>query len=167
MIPDYSGPRSVGGSTVVCVVVVVGLVGVWQPALLAPPGPVTEFWSLGTGRCRKACGGRSGRGSLGSLSERLGMGRAGSRMASPLFGSFRSGGVSVSTSVDSVKIKPNCMGPHVSAQVARLTETLAALMADILSLSHERPQHPSGIQQGVGGTPAVVEGSQFMGTVVL
>lgn len=60
------------------------LVGVWQPVLLAPPGSVTRSLCLGTGCCQKACGGHSGRVSLGSLSERLGMGRAGSRMASPL-----------------------------------------------------------------------------------
>lgn len=47
---------------------------------LAPLGP----WCPGTGCCRMACGGRSGRASLGSLSARLGMGRGGSRMASPL-----------------------------------------------------------------------------------
>lgn len=35
-----------------------------------------------------------------------------------------------------------CMGSHMSAQVAGLTETLPALMAEILSLAHERPQHP-------------------------
>lgn len=94
------------------------------------------------------------------------MGRAGSRMASPLFGSFRSGGVSVSTSVESVKIKPNCMGSHMSTQVAGLTETLPALVTEILSLPHQRPQHPCGIQQRIGCTPAVVKGSQFMGVVV-
>lgn len=33
-----------------------------------------------------------------------------SHRATYLFGSFRSGGVSVSTSVESVKIKPNCEG---------------------------------------------------------
>lgn len=33
-----------------------------------------------------------------------------SHCATYLFGSFRSGGVSVSTSVESVKIKPNCGG---------------------------------------------------------
>lgn len=34
-----------------------------------------------------------------------------------------------------------CMGSHMSAQVAGLTETLPALMTEILSLPHERPQH--------------------------
>lgn len=64
------------------VVIVVGAsVGVW---LLAPPGSAKSSWCPGTGCCRKACGGHSGRASLGSLSERLGMGRGGSRMASPL-----------------------------------------------------------------------------------
>lgn len=80
-IPDGTVPGLLGGSTVVAFV---ELVGVWQAALLAPPGPVTGFCSLDTGCCQKAYGGHSGRGSLGSLSERLGMGRAGSRMASPL-----------------------------------------------------------------------------------
>lgn len=152
------------GSTAAAVVVM--LVGICQPVLLAPPGSVTRSLCLGTGCCQKAYGGHSGRASLGSLSERLGMGRAGSRMASPLFGSFRSGGVSISTSVESVKIKPNCMGSHMSAQVTGLAETLSTLMTEILALPHERPQHPSGIQQGIGCTPAVVEGSQFMGAVV-
>lgn len=69
---------------VVVVIVVVASVGVWQPVLLAPPGSATSFLCLGTGCCQKAYGGHSGRVSLGSLSERLGMGRAGSRMASPL-----------------------------------------------------------------------------------
>lgn len=50
----------------------------------APPGSATSSWSPGTGCCQKACGGRSARASLGSLSERLGMGRTGSRTASPL-----------------------------------------------------------------------------------
>lgn len=35
-----------------------------------------------------------------------------------------------------------CMGSHMSAQVAGLAETLPALVAEILSLPHERPQHP-------------------------
>lgn len=35
-----------------------------------------------------------------------------------------------------------CVGPHVSAQVAGLAEALPALMAEILSLSHEGPQRP-------------------------
>lgn len=35
-----------------------------------------------------------------------------------------------------------CVGPHVRAQVAGLAETLPALVAKILSLAHERPQHP-------------------------
>jgi len=52
--------------------------------LLAPPGSVTSPSCLGTGCYQKAYGGHSGRASLGSLSERLGMGRAGSRMAFPL-----------------------------------------------------------------------------------
>lgn len=65
------------------------------------------------------------------------MGRAGSRMAFPLFGSFRSGGVSgVSASVESVKIKPNCVGSHMCAQMAGLTETLPAFMTEVLSLAH-------------------------------
>lgn len=34
-----------------------------------------------------------------------------------------------------------CMGSHMSAQVAGLTETLPALVAEILSLPHEGPQH--------------------------
>lgn len=89
-----SGPRpwSIRWSTVVVVVVivvVVVVVGVWQPALPAPPGSVTSFLCLGTGYCQKACCGHSGRASLGSLSERLGMGRAGSRMASPLRSTHR------------------------------------------------------------------------------
>lgn len=63
---------------------VVPSVGVWQLALLVPPGSATSFLCLDTGCCQKAYGGHSGRASLGSLSERLGMGRAGSRMASPL-----------------------------------------------------------------------------------
>lgn len=94
------------------------------------------------------------------------MGRVGNRMAFPLFGSFRSGGVSVSTSVESVKIKPNCMGSHMSSQVAGLAETLPTLIAEILSLPHERPQHPSRIHEGIGCTPAVVQGSKFMRAVV-
>lgn len=147
-------------------VAVVGLVGILKPVLLAPPGSVTSSSCLGTGCCQKAYGGHSGHVSLGSLSERLGMGRVGNRMAFPLFGSFRSGGVSVSTSVESVKIKPNCMGSHMSPQVAGLTETLPTLIAEILSMPHERPQHPSWIHQGVGCTPAVVQGSQFMRAVV-
>lgn len=35
-----------------------------------------------------------------------------------------------------------CMRSHMSAQVAGLAETLPALVAEILSLPHERPQHP-------------------------
>lgn len=35
-----------------------------------------------------------------------------------------------------------CMGPHMSAQVAGLTETLPTFVAEILPLSHESPQHP-------------------------
>lgn len=65
-------------------VAVVGLVGVWQPVLLAPPGSVTSSSCLGTGCCQKAYGGHSGHVSLSSLSERLGMGRVGNRMAFPL-----------------------------------------------------------------------------------
>lgn len=47
-------------------------------------GPTGGPWRPGTGCCRTACGGHSGRASLGSLSARLGMGRGGSRKASPL-----------------------------------------------------------------------------------
>lgn len=65
-------------------VVIVVLLAVWKPELLAPPGSAARSWSRGTGCCRKAYGGHSERASLGSLSERLGMGRAGSRMAFPL-----------------------------------------------------------------------------------
>lgn len=50
---------------------------------MAPPGG-TSSSCPGTGCCQKAYGGHSGRASLGSLSERLGMGRARSRKASPL-----------------------------------------------------------------------------------
>lgn len=39
-----------------------------------------------------------------------------SHRATYLFGSFRSGGVSVSTSVESVKIKPNCGGKRRAGQ---------------------------------------------------
>lgn len=35
-----------------------------------------------------------------------------------------------------------CMGSHMSSQVAGLAETLPTLIAEILSLPHERPQHP-------------------------
>lgn len=80
--PDRSGSRPVRRSGAVVVVVVV-VACFWQ-LLLAPPGSAAGFCCPGTGCCRKACGGRSGRASLGSLSERLGMGRAGSRTASPL-----------------------------------------------------------------------------------
>lgn len=51
---------------------------------LAHPGPTGGPWRPGTGCCRTACGGHSGRASLGSLSARLGMGRGGSRKASHL-----------------------------------------------------------------------------------
>ena len=34
-----------------------------------------------------------------------------------------------------------CMGSHVGAQVAGLIETLPALMTEIQSMPHERPQH--------------------------
>lgn len=59
-------------------VAAVVLVGILKPVLLAPRGSVTSSSCLGTGCCQKAYGGHSGRVSLGSLSERLGMGRAGS-----------------------------------------------------------------------------------------
>lgn len=65
-------------------VVIVVLMCVWKSLLLARLGSVANSSCPGTGCCRKACGGRSGRASLGSLSEMLGMGRAGSRMAFPL-----------------------------------------------------------------------------------
>lgn len=82
LVPGPDPGQSIRGFTVI--VVVVGSVGVWQPALLAPPGSVAGSVCPGTGCCQKAYGGHSGHASLGSLSERLGMGRAGSRMASPL-----------------------------------------------------------------------------------
>lgn len=97
----------------------------------------------------------------------LGMGRAGSRMAFPLFGSFGSGGVSVSASVVSIIIKPNCVGPHVGAQVARLTEALAALVAEVLPLPRQRSQHPCGVHHSAGCTPVLVESSQLVWAVVL
>ena len=34
-----------------------------------------------------------------------------------------------------------CMGSHMGAQVAGLIETLPALMTEIQSMPHERPQH--------------------------
>lgn len=34
------------------------------------------------------------------------------------------------------EVQLTCVGPHVCAQVAGLTETLPALMAEILALSH-------------------------------
>lgn len=78
-LKDQAGPQ-----VRVRVAIVVVLMGVCQPALLALPGLEASSSRQGTGCCQKAYGGRSGRASLGSLSERLGMGRAGSRMASPL-----------------------------------------------------------------------------------
>lgn len=65
------------------------LLAVWKPEPLAPPGLAARSLSQGTGCCQKAYGGHSERASLGSLSERLGMGRAGSRMAFPLKGTQR------------------------------------------------------------------------------
>lgn len=35
-----------------------------------------------------------------------------------------------------------CMGSHMCTQVAGLTETLPALVAEILSLPHQRRHHP-------------------------
>lgn len=49
-----------------------------KPDLLAPLDQRVASWFLDTGYCQRACDGHSGRASLGSLSERLGMGRAGS-----------------------------------------------------------------------------------------
>lgn len=49
-----------------------------KPDLLAPLDRREASWFLDTGYCQRACDGHSGRASLGSLSERLGMGRAGS-----------------------------------------------------------------------------------------
>lgn len=82
-VPDWSSIESIDlhqGFTVN----VAALMGVWQTKPLPPPGSVVSCVCLGTGCCQKACGGHSGHVSLGSLSERLGMGRGGSRMASPL-----------------------------------------------------------------------------------
>lgn len=59
-----------------------GSVQIQEGLQLSVAPPATSFWCSGC--CQKACGGRSARASLGSLSERLGMGRTGSRTASRL-----------------------------------------------------------------------------------
>lgn len=61
-----------------------GSVQIQEGLQLSVAPPATSFWCRDTGCCQKAGGGRSARASLGSLSERLGMGRTGSRTASRL-----------------------------------------------------------------------------------
>lgn len=55
------------------------------PAPRPARGPVPVVCNQGTGRCRNVRGGHSGRGSSGSLSERLGTGRGGIGTVSPLW----------------------------------------------------------------------------------